>query len=378
MHRGGALSDARARTAVADAMIGTTLDGRWAIRRRVGEGKTGVVYAAQDGAQRVAVKLLHTTLCAVDEQVKRYAREFAITSRVRHPNVVEMYAFGRTPEGRHFLVMEFLEGRQLSTMLADGQRFGADRASAFGIAVAEALAAAHAHGVVHRDLNAENVMWCKQRGAPERIKVLDFGLARLLEGDGEEDLTAAGVRVGSPGCMAPEYIRGKQLDARSDLYALGALLYHMVTGAPPFVGSSLTVLESHVSKPPTPPSSRAPGVPPWCDTLVLQLLEKDPARRPADATAVAVALRNGLASLPAREEPPRSAAPRDPPTSAAPVSSGVAHAIPASRPPPSNAPLVREGGRVEAPGWLPFTAAVGGGLLLAALVAAWLLFGGRP
>jgi serine/threonine-protein kinase len=258
--------------------------GRYQLGKLLGDGRTGKVYRAHDtqSTERVAVKLLHKPLCAVPEQVRRFAREFDATSRIDHPNVVRSIAFGSETEGElagtHYLVMELLDGRRLGDVLRRGGGIDVARAARIGLDVARALAAAHEHGVVHRDIEPNNVVLVRHRGR-ESAKVLDFGLARLASND--EALTDFGVRLGTPEYMSPEYVETGELEPRSDVYALGVLLYAMLSGSPPFSGRTLTVMQEHVNTQPPPLTSRVPGLPTALDGLVSEMLAKQPERRPA-------------------------------------------------------------------------------------------------
>ena len=269
--------------------MGAMLGDRYRVGRHVGDGRMGEVYVGKDleTNERVALKLLHRPLCSVAEQVARFEREFRLTSQIDHPNVVRMLAFGKQTsgplDGRHYLVMEFLEGRALDGLL-EGGALPVPTVVHIGRQVAGALGAVHAQGVVHRDLKPANIQVLR-RGAMPEVKVMDFGLGRLQGGDSEE-LTDIGVRLGTAEYMSPEYIGHQQLDHRSDLYALGAVLFTLLTGETPFTGRSMQVMQAHVTKAPPRAASVAERVPAWLDDLVDQLLSKNPEERPASAEAV--------------------------------------------------------------------------------------------
>jgi serine/threonine protein kinase len=278
---------------------GALIAGRYQLSKRIGEGRTGQVFRARDAktGERVAVKLLHKPLCIVPEPVRRFAREFEATSRIDHPNVVRSIAFGQESDGEyagtHYLVMELLDGRKLDDVLKAG-RLDADRAVRIALDVAKALAAAHELGIVHRDVEPSNVVLSRSKGK-EIAKVLDFGLARL-QSSNEEALTDVGVRLGTPEYMSPEYVESGDLEPRSDVYALGVLLYTMLTGVAPFVGRTLSVMQNHVHQPVTPPSSWVPGLAPWLEALILEMLSKQPEHRPS-ATEVVERLSAALPAL---------------------------------------------------------------------------------
>jgi len=287
-------------TGPVEPRTGLTIADRYRLGRLLGVGSMGHVFRAADLQTNdpVAVKVLLPQLCTVRSQVRRFAREFELTAQVAHPNVVQVHCFGEETTGElagtHYLVMELLAGRGLDEALKNGP-LSPHRAVAIGAQVARALAAAHAHGVVHRDLKPQNIIVLRRAGQ-DRIKVMDFGLARL-EGDQNDDLTDIGVRLGTAEYMAPEYVEAAELTASSDLYSLGILLYELLTGTPPFVGSSLKIMQDHVDRVPTPPSKRASGLPGWLEQLVVRLLAKGPDDRPESARIVADLLEEGLPSL---------------------------------------------------------------------------------
>ncbi len=295
---------------------GVLLAERYRISRHVGDGRMGEVYVGRDldTNGRVALKLLHQPLCSVEQQVKRFQREFELTRGLEHPNVVSVLAFGLQPDGplagRHYLVMEFLEGRGLDAVLADGP-MSADTATHIARQAADALSAVHERGVVHRDLKPENIQVLSREAAPA-VKVMDFGLGRLQGGEGDaENLTDVGIRLGTVEYMAPEYIAHHQLDAKSDLYSLGCVLFHMLTGKPPYTGRSMKVMQDQVTAPARRPSEVVDAVPEWLDALVFSLLAKDPSERPESAAAVSRTLADlGATPLPAHRGRTTSRAPQ--------------------------------------------------------------------
>jgi serine/threonine-protein kinase len=271
----------------------------------------GEVYVGKDleTNERVALKLLHKPLCAVEEQVARFEREFRLTSQIDHPNVVRMLAFGKQSGGpldeRHYLVMEFLEGRGLDQVL-EGGPLPLPTVVHIGRQVASALSAVHAQGVVHRDLKPGNIQ-VLHRGATPEVKVMDFGLGRLQGGDGGEELTDVGVRLGTAEYMSPEYIAHHQLDSRSDLYALGCVLFQLLTGRTPYEGRTMRIMQDHVTAPVPRPSDYADRAPDWFDDLVMKLMEKEPEDRPDGAEAVARILADHAETpTPKRRERPAS------------------------------------------------------------------------
>lgn len=279
-----------------DALLGQTLGDRYFVLEKTGEEMLGRVYTGRDTKQDrlVSVKVLHPYLAENPEKVRRFAREISATSAVRHPNSVQVLDYGEH-QGQHFFVLEYLVGRTLQEILAEGP-MPVERAASIAAQIANALDAAHAEGVVHRNLNPHNVVLLENASRGDFAKVRDFGLSKL-EDAGEEDghgLTATGARIGNTAYMAPEYIEDSVVSPQGDLYALGCLLFHMLTGRPPFEGKSGNVLMMHISNVPEVPSRLRAEVPGWMDKLVLHLLEKDPARRPHRGRIVSGALEQGV------------------------------------------------------------------------------------
>ena len=268
------------------AETGTVLESRYEIEGFLRAGRFGDLWRAkrrEDGAE-VSVKLLKPERYKDGEAIRRFQREVTLLLRFEHPYLLRVLDHGRTPTGDPFLVVEHKEGRLLSDLVASG-RLAPERVRHIGAQVARVLAAAGAKGIVHRGLAPAAILLV---GATDEVKVLDFGLALPPSDDGAPRLTSHGQRLGDPAYMAPEYIESFTFDARTDLYALGVLLYELLTGDPPFTGRPMAVLDGHVSQIPEPPSREAPdaAIPAWLDALVLALLAKDPADRP-DATGVA-------------------------------------------------------------------------------------------
>lgn len=286
-----------------DPLSGVVVAGRFQIERRIGSGGMGNIYRALqiDMKRHVAIKMLHPEISDDPEVKGRFERELRATTRVEHPNSIRVYEYGEH-EGRLFLAMELVDGEPLENAIQAGAPFAPDRTCFIGGQIAQALAAAHAEKIVHRDLKPENVMLVKKYAQPDVVKVLDFGLARLT---GEEDengdqaaLTQMGVRVGTPNYMSPEYIGFFQFDHRSDLYALGVILYEMCTGQVPFMGRPYEVLDKAVNQKPTPPRQLTPNTSPaFLSDLIVRLLEKDPNKRPQSAMEVFHTLDRGRAGL---------------------------------------------------------------------------------
>ncbi len=285
--------------ATQEPQAGQLVGDRYRLGRHLGDGRTGKVFQARDrdNGEKVALKLLHRPLCSVADEVTRFGREFEVTRQIDHPHTVRMLAFGEQDdgplEGVHYLVMEYIKGKGLDTLLVQGP-LELSRAVHIALQVARGLEAAHREKVVHRDLKPGNIR-IERRAGSDHAKVLDFGLAHLQGGDDEAGgLTGFGVRLGTVEYMCPEYITDFELDHRSDLYGLGAVLFETLVGQPPFIGRSMKVMQDHVSAPVPRPSSNVPAIPPWLDDLVAQLMAKDPGARPQTANEVVEILEDHL------------------------------------------------------------------------------------
>ncbi len=250
---------------------------------------------------RVALKVLAGERAGDQVAARRFVREARSAFRVDHPNCIRVTDLGAA-EGRLYIAMEYLDGRTVAEELAVDGPLAAGRAAHIAAQIAEALAHAHGLGLVHRDLKPENVMLVTRESDPDFVKVLDFGLARIFDEHGDlagtaislAPLTRDGLVFGTPEYMSPEQASGGKVGPESDIYSLGAVLYHMVTGSVPFSGTTFTeILSRHVREPPLPPSLRRPDrdIPHAVDDLVLECLAKTAAGRPAPARALAERLR---------------------------------------------------------------------------------------
>ncbi|HEX7843628.1 MAG TPA: protein kinase, partial [Kofleriaceae bacterium] len=259
-----------------DPFVGSVIDGRYEILTRIGEGGMGVVYKArQTPLDRViAVKMLNAQMAGDPTWVQRFYNEAKACSRLQHPNTIRMFDFGQTKDGRLFMTMEFLDGMSLREALSKGP-LAPHRVVKVLIQCCASLAEAHSIGIIHRDIKPDNVFLLNMAGSPDFVKLLDFSVAKLLEGDRMK--TQAGVVFGTPQYMSPEQGRGLPLDARSDLYALGILAFEMLTGNVPFNDENpMTVIQMHLHAgiPPLPAS-----IPPSVQQIVRRALEKEPNRR---------------------------------------------------------------------------------------------------
>ena len=268
-------------------VIGTKLADRYEIAAEIGRGGMGVVYRAHDPrlGRDVAVKLVPPTQLSPDAE-HRFQREAQVVAQMDHPAIVSIYDFG-LHEGSLFFVMPLVQGTNFRAFLRkEDARLG--DVLDVGIQVAEALEYSHARGVVHRDIKPENIMVTREEGAGIRVRVMDFGLARAST---ESRLTRTGTLVGTLAYLSPEQVAAKDVDGRSDIYALGTVLYECVAGSPPFAGEAQSVLYRIVHEFPQPPRSLGAEIDEVLEGIILSCLHKEPSRRPARAGEVAEELK---------------------------------------------------------------------------------------
>jgi serine/threonine protein kinase len=278
-------------------LVGATIDNAFVVESVLGGGAFGTVYKGRQlGLDRpVAIKVPTSAIAADPVMAKRFAREARSAARITHPGVVAIYAVGELTDGRPYLAMQFVDGQSLDRILADGALPPA-RALAIIRAIGSALAETHAADVVHRDLKPSNIVWRRDRHGDDLITIVDFGIAASKPGATADStrLTHDGV-VGTPSYMSPEQAHGDAVDARSDLYAVGCLLYELVTGAPPFEGNGLEVLMAHMAQVAPAPSTKHAGIPATIDALCAKLLAKKPDDRLQTADALVAAVDAALA-----------------------------------------------------------------------------------
>jgi eukaryotic-like serine/threonine-protein kinase len=274
----------------------TVLNQRYELQRRVGRGGMADVFLARDQLldRPVALKVLFPEFAQDPAFVERFRREAQAAANLNHPNIVSVYDWGEAA-GTYYIVMEYIDGRSLADVLRNEGRIRPDRAIDATIAIALALASAHTSGVIHRDIKPANILITRDG----QVKVADFGIARALNTAHEQDLTQAGSVMGTASYFSPEQAQGHPLDARSDLYSVGIVLYEMLTGKPPFTGESpIAIAYKQVHEAPVPPSAVVPTTPPGLEGITLQLLAKNPADRYANCGDLITDLRRVRAGKP--------------------------------------------------------------------------------
>ncbi len=285
-----------------DPLIGRTLPGGYLILELVGIGGMGRVYRAEQTnlGRTVAVKIIHPHLVGEENAAARFITEARAASRLNHPNSVGIIDFGKSPDGQLYLVMEFLRGRDLARVTYEDGPLSFRRIVGVLRQTLAALAEAHNENIVHRDLKPENIILEQVRSGGDFVKVVDFGLAKMRAETQQPSITSPGIVCGTPEYMSPEQARGDPLDARSDLYAVGVILYQLLTGRLPFEADSPTqVVLAHLTQPPKDPREVAPGreIPGPLAELALRALSKDPNARFEDADAMSAALAEAMTEV---------------------------------------------------------------------------------
>jgi len=257
--------------------------GRFRIEAIIGEGGMGTIYRARHVKlpRSFALKLLKPDLSADADFVARFLREAVAASQVIHPGVVNVTDYGQLEDGTYYIAMEHLDGLGIDEVLEREGRLPLDRALDILIQLADALDYCHGRGIVHRDLKTENVLLCTIHGRRDVVKLVDFGIARMIGPELTQwQITQGGVILGTPEYLSPERALDAEVDGRSDIYALGVIAFELVTGDPPFTGKYTQILKAHITaKPPTPSSRLAEPLPPAFDAMVCKCLAKKPADR---------------------------------------------------------------------------------------------------
>jgi len=348
-------------------MVGTTIGERYVLLERMGQGGSGTIYRAEHVTLRrkVAVKVLHHELSRDDLAIERFRREATTVGQIENEHIVEIFDFGRTADGRLYLAMELLEGETLADLIEREGQLEVDRAVDILVQLSETLMEAHAMGYIHRDLRPRNVFLAVRRGKGRRefVKLLDFGLAKLVEKEGEAASTSLGMTFGDPHYMSPEQARGDALDRRADIYSLGCIAYEMLVGEPPFVGGKVfDILTRHVEAMPVAPEARRSEVPAWLDRAVMRMLAKRADQRFITVFRVLEALRQGADSGHIMADEVARRAESIPPTSVSQAMAKLGARAPADL---AAAEVPREGGPLATaptppPGVKPKAAVVGG------------------
>ena len=262
----------------ADVLIGQLL-GEYRVLERINQGGMGILYRGEQPqiGKAVAIKVLLPQVAADPNLVHRLLGEARAVNSIRHPNIIDIFALGQLPDGRHYMVMELLQGKSLGELLKERGRLQATEACLVLEQAMGALQAAHLAGVIHRDLKPENI-FVNPLADGWRVTLLDFGLAKQ---QGSLNLTAPDLVLGTPGYMAPEQIRGSEATPAIDVYAMGIVAWQLLTGREPYSGGSMIqVMKRHLDAPVPQLRTLVPGVPPGLEALVLKMMGKDPATRP--------------------------------------------------------------------------------------------------
>jgi len=280
--------------------------GEYEIQDQIGEGAMGTVYSAVHPVigKRVAIKVLKPELCANQGTIDRFVHEAQAVNQIGHPNIVDVFSLGELPDGRAYMVMEWLRGEDLKSKLARGPVSVPDACDILD-GIARALEAAHAKQIVHRDLKPDNVFLHQVDNGPMMVKLLDFGIAKLVRVSPGTEKTQTGNMLGTPRYISPEQARGVQVDYRSDIYSLGVMAYEMLAGRPPFKGeTAMDIVVQHLNEP-APALGQFTKVPKSLEQCVMAMLEKDPALRPTldEVRAILLDPTRRLTPMPTRMTP---------------------------------------------------------------------------
>jgi serine/threonine protein kinase len=267
-----------------DSLVGALVADRYRILRKLGQGGMGSVYLAEHVVieKRIALKVLAPELARRDDVVARFLLEARSASRIGHENIIDISDFGQSPDGLVYIAMEFLDGKNLGEVVRSQRTMAWKDARDIILQICRGLAAAQDKGIVHRDMKPENIFLIERLGQPSFVKILDFGIAKVIGAPNVPRLTRTGMIFGTPDYMSPEQAQGQDCDHRADIYAVGCIMYQLIAGQPPFTAESfMAMLTKHIMEAPVPPSVRRadPVVTPEMDHLVLKALEKDRDKR---------------------------------------------------------------------------------------------------
>ena len=287
-----------------DRFIGKILANRYKVIRRIGVGGFGAVYEAEDTKihKRVAIKILARDLITDSGMLVRFRQEAEAASKVGHENIIDVTDFDRTNDGFYFMVMEFLDGVDLGSIIRAGEKISLSRMLGIMIQICRALNKAHQEGIIHRDLKPGNIFLLARGSHMDFVKLLDFGISKFMEVDEENSrLTRTGQIIGTPLYMSPEQALGEEdVDHRVDVYSLGVIMYELLTGQPPFTAVNyLGIIAQHASDPPTPPSKVRPDleVPPEVELIILKAMSKRPEERFSTMAEMEGVLIHALAAI---------------------------------------------------------------------------------
>lgn len=289
-------SDSRCPCSEGDAeqLVGTLLNEKYSVQKLIGRGTWSRIYLALDNIlnRLVAIKVLRTELRNEPISVARFTREAQALAVLNHPNIVTIFDFGVTAQEAPYLVLEQVEGLTLSSTLQKQTRLSLDVAKVVFLQCAAALASAHAKGVIHRDINPENIV-ISETPAGAHVKILDYGLCKMIYEEFDPKLTEKGIALATANYMSPEMTAGGVIDSRADIYSLGCVMYEALSGAPPFRADSyLDIVKNHLSKP-VPQFDASLSIPGWMSAIVNRCLEKDPGKRFQSAEQLIEALKAG-------------------------------------------------------------------------------------
>ncbi|MGH9549711.1 MAG: serine/threonine protein kinase, partial [Terriglobales bacterium] len=261
----------------------TSFRSKYELLGLLGTGGMGVIYKARQTVLNkiVAIKMLHPHLVSA-ESLQRFQVEGRAASVLSHPNIVAVYDFGMNDMGQPYMVMEFVEGKTLAGVLAEQGPLNSAQFRSVFVQVCDALTHAHKRSVLHRDVKPSNIMIVRGDNDQEQVRIMDFGIAKLVSESDSQDLTRTGEAIGSPAYMSPEQGRGTAIDQRSDIYSLGCVMYESLTGAPPFTGkTAMDTMLRHLQDKPLPLSQASLGkrFPSGLEHMIMRMLEKDPAAR---------------------------------------------------------------------------------------------------